>query len=139
MALKLANCGFAFLESIKAEIYLDSHENTSVINCWPSGLQLNRDSNTGVFMWIYVNLRNNSGGCFWNNSFVELNLSSDHLMLFIKGRDISWNQELNEKYDSRKQIKASAKCHFSKVYDMQLLWKLSEHFQENIFDGVILI
>ena len=130
MALKLANCGFAFLESIKAEIYLYSHENTSVIKL----LAL-----IGVFMWIYENLRNTSGGCFWNNSFVELNLSSDHLMLFIKGRDISWNQELNEKYDSRKQIKASAKCHFSKVYDMQLLWKLSEHFQENIFDGVILI
>ena len=130
MALKLANCGFAFLESIKAEIYLYSHENTSAIKL----LAL-----IGVFMWIYENLRNTSGGCFWNNSFVELNLSSDHLMLFIKGRDISWNQELNEKYDSRKQIKASAKCHFSKVYDMQLLWKLSEHFQENIFDGVILI
>ena len=60
-------------------------------------------------------------------------------MLFIKGRDISWNQELNEKYGSRKQIKASTKCHFSKVVDMQLLWKFSDHFQENIFDGVILI
>ena len=130
MALKLANCGFAFLESIKAEIYLYSHENTSVIKL----LAL-----IGVFMWIYENLRNTSGGCFWNNSFVELNLSSDHLMLFIKGRDISWNQELNEKYGSRKQIKASTKCHFSKVVDMQLLWKFSEHFQENIFDGVILI
>ena len=130
MALKLANCGFAFLESIKAEIYLYSHENTSVIKL----LAL-----IGVFMWIYENLRNTSGGCFWNNSFVELNLSSDHLMLFIKGRDISWNQEQNEKYGSRKQIKASTKCHFSKVYDMLLLWKFSEHFQENIFDGVILI
>ena len=130
MALKLANCGFAFLESIKAEISLYSHENTSVIKL----LAL-----IGVFMWIYENLRNTSGGCFWNNSFVELNLSSDHLMLFIKGRDISWNQEQNEKYGSRKQIKASTKCHFSKVYDMLLLWKFSEHFQENIFDGVILI
>ena len=130
MALKLAHCGFAFLESIKAEIYLYSHENTSVIKL----LAL-----IGVFMWIYENLRNTSGGCFWNNSFVELNLSSDHLMLFIKGRDISWNQEQNEKYGSRKQIKASTKCHFSKVYDMLLLWKFSEHFQENIFDGVILI
>ena len=130
MALKLANCGFAFLESIKAEIYLYSHENTSVIKL----LAL-----IGVFMWIYENLRNTSGGCFWNNSFVELNLSSDHLMLFIKGRDISWNQEQNEKYGSRKQIKASTKCHFSKVYDMLLLWKFSEHFQENILDGVILI
>ena len=130
MALKLANCGFAFLESIKAEIYLYSHENTSVIKL----LAL-----IGVFMWIYENLRNTSGGCFWNNSFVELNLSSDHLMLFIKDRDISWNQEQNEKYGSRKQIKASTKCHFSKVYDMLLLWKFSEHFQENIFDGVILI
>ena len=130
MALKLANCGFAFLESIKAEIYLYSHENTSVIKL----LAL-----IGVFMWIYENLRNTSGGCFWNNSFVELNLSSDHLMLFIKGRDISWNQEQNEKYGSRKQIKASTKCHFSEVYDMLLLWKFSEHFQENIFDGVILI
>ena len=130
MALKLANCGFAFLESIKAEICLYSHENTSVIKL----LAL-----IGVFMWIYENLRNTSGGCFWNNSFVELNLSSDHLMLFIKGRDISWNQEQNEKYGSRKQIKASTKCHFSKVYDMLLLWKFSEHFQENIFDGVILI